>query len=566
MKTIAFRMDDVGSSSKLYEQHGRVRWPVLGISLPLAPFANWLFLKRTSPFQGWAPYRELDRADWENLFSLLRKYDARLTVAVTACWVEPDGSLTPFPSKFPGAASALRDGEAQGLVEIACHGLTHCVLEDGCFRPKRWASNRVYHREFYQWLPREHHKRHIFQAVEVLSSYFKNSILTMVPPGNVWCDTAEEYARQAGLRYLSCSVPAPDTGNGYLLRINHMDVLVFHDRDIVLRGPDYLENRLTVARQRGLSPSFIKDLGVSPVNHQAGAVRESQAGTRRLFEEQIDRHLHNYYWEQLGLKDWRERIAARTDEVPHQEIILRAIERFTGGIAGKKVLVVGSGWGGACVAARRLGAAEVVGIDVDAPVNEIASLRMDLEGLDRCCLTGVAERLPFRDGEFDYVHCFAVLEHVNNVRASLEEMVRVTRKGGHIFIFTINSLRPFERHYRVIYPPVLPRKIGRLYLKLLGRPPDFINTVNYLWPARIVKLLDGARDIEVENVAREYRDILFFARSYPDDDAPLPAASGKQGKRVPMRRLIASTLQNAFTGLWDRVFRTGDSTFLIRKR
>ena len=64
------------------------------------------------------------------------------------------------------------------------------------------------------------------------------------------------------------------------------------------------------------------------------------------------------------------------------------------------------------MAAKNLGAEEVIGIDIDDEANEIANLRMQLKGYKECCLHGVTEHIPFDDNYFDYVHCFTVLEHI----------------------------------------------------------------------------------------------------------------------------------------------------------
>jgi SAM-dependent methyltransferase/uncharacterized protein YbaR (Trm112 family) len=45
-----------------------------------------------------------------------------------------------------------------------------------------------------------------------------------------------------------------------------------------------------------------------------------------------------------------------------------------------------------------------------------------------------AERLPFESGVFDVVFCRSVLHHVQDMRRSLHEMLRVTRPGGKILL------------------------------------------------------------------------------------------------------------------------------------
>ncbi len=58
----------------------------------------------------------------------------------------------------------------------------------------------------------------------------------------------------------------------------------------------------------------------------------------------------------------------------------------------------------------------------------------------------VGEQLPFANDTFDVVFSHEVLEHVDNDRQVVREMVRVTRPDRHIAIFCPNRLWPWETH------------------------------------------------------------------------------------------------------------------------
>ena len=86
------------------------------------------------PVKRWGPYRELTAGAWERILDALGAAGARMTVALTAGWVEPDGRVTPYPQKFPEAAAVVREGARGGALEVANHGYTHCVLcSTACF-------------------------------------------------------------------------------------------------------------------------------------------------------------------------------------------------------------------------------------------------------------------------------------------------------------------------------------------------------------------------------------------------------------------------------------------------
>ena len=102
MKTL--RIDDIGASTKQFEQYGRQDFGWLHF-----PWANYSFLKRTWPFKKWGPYQELTTKEWTNYISIFRHFDIKPIVAITASWVDKNSQLTPFPEKFPEEATILKE-------------------------------------------------------------------------------------------------------------------------------------------------------------------------------------------------------------------------------------------------------------------------------------------------------------------------------------------------------------------------------------------------------------------------------------------------------------------------
>ena len=237
-QTLSLRLDDPGASSKRYEVYSDHRWNIKGINIS----ANWLFLKYMQPFKKWGPYREMTGSEWFKVFDVLERYKAKMTVAVTASWVKNKDSLISFDQRFPQEAAALKEGMQQGLVEIANHGLTHCVLQDNLFKPKLFEGNRKYHREFWHWLPIEIHEEHIQRSQEILHGFFENDIVTFVPPGNVYTEGTLEIAARHGLRYLSGDTEPGSSER--MLVLGNKDTIPFHDRELVLYGTEWLQDLL----------------------------------------------------------------------------------------------------------------------------------------------------------------------------------------------------------------------------------------------------------------------------------------------------------------------------------
>jgi ubiquinone/menaquinone biosynthesis C-methylase UbiE len=61
-------------------------------------------------------------------------------------------------------------------------------------------------------------------------------------------------------------------------------------------------------------------------------------------------------------------------------------------------------------------------------------------------LVAAAEQLPYASDTFDTLFSNEVIEHVNDDRASMSEIVRVLKVGGRAVIFCPNRWYPFETH------------------------------------------------------------------------------------------------------------------------
>src|SRR5712664_294024 len=96
-----------------------------------------------------------------------------------------------------------------------------------------------------------------------------------------------------------------------------------------------------------------------------------------------------------------------------------------------RVLDVGCGAGSVAKAVKRERPdLEVVGCDVSR--SALAVAEASPEGVN--FRAGEAEKLPFADGEFDFVWIFDVLEHVEKPEQVLREVARVLKPGGGFHI------------------------------------------------------------------------------------------------------------------------------------
>ena len=123
-----------------------------------------------------------------------------------------------------------------------------------------------------------------------------------------------------------------------------------------------------------------------------------------------------------------------------QERRLNLIRRWAS-VEGARILVDGCGIGMYVRALRRY-TPHVIGLDIDAKVLHAGAYDLHLPML--CQAAG--EHLPFPAHTFDTVLSHEVIEHVQDDRAAVAEMVRVLKPGGRAVIFCPNRLYYFETH------------------------------------------------------------------------------------------------------------------------
>lgn len=247
VQKLALRIDDIGASSKEHLYYTK-RW-----------YTNWGPLRDRRLFGKWAPYREMTARDWEHVFAILRRHGSKLTVGITATWAEADGTLVPFPDKFPREAQAIGEGVAAGLLEIANHGLTHCVLANRQYRRRLgYGSNRMYHREFWDWVSPDLQRAQLTRAQEILTRYYGVEITTFVPPGNVYSEATLAICDEIGFRILNCERPRLRGATERPRVIGDDQVVPFHDRELVIFGTDWLEHKIRSLPQP--PDRFVRDL------------------------------------------------------------------------------------------------------------------------------------------------------------------------------------------------------------------------------------------------------------------------------------------------------------------
>jgi len=160
---------------------------------------------------------------------------------------------------------------------------------------------------------------------------------------------------------------------------------------------------------------------------------------------------------------------------------------------GRLVLDVGGGPGFFARSFVRAGAS-YVGVELDAAGDSPA---------ESYAVRGSGTALPLRTAAVDVTYCSNVLEHVQDGARLLEELVRVTRPGGTIFLSFTPWLSPWGGHETAPWHYLGGRRAADRYARRNGRRPknDFGRT---LFAYRVSALLAWARGTDDVELVRAY--------------------------------------------------------------
>lgn len=202
----------------------------------------------------------------------------------------------------------------------------------------------------------------------------------------------------------------------------------------------------------------------------------------------LEAYYTRYYRDTLGIPGWRALVDVRLDDAAYEDRRVARLQEALGSpLAGRRLVNVGCGTAGFNAAATRAGAL-VWGVDTDVEAVRLAGLR---EGGGRV-LIAAAEALPFQSETFDIVYCYSTLEHVDDARRALAEMVRVLRRGGRLYVHTPDRRSCFETHYKIVWPPAMPHWARRAFLAARGRPTAFLDTLRLLSESECRALVEAA--------------------------------------------------------------------------
>ena len=224
-----------------------------------------------------------------------------------------------------------------------------------------------------------------------------------------------------------------------------------------------------------------------------------------MFSKELNKKITGYYeayYKLCGLKNYLALAQARLNEEVIESKRMWALQEVLGFkfAPPQKHFIMGAGAGGLAVVLKQEYGVEVSGCEPDTVALDIIKEKLKEKAINSAGFTGdFGEALSFESNQFDFVHCFTVLEHVQDVEKCLQEMIRIAKPNGLIYINTPNYDFPEERHYKIRFPfgpATMPRFFSYLYLFLRGLPLQFFKGLNLLTKKELNKMLSRYSDIE----------------------------------------------------------------------
>lgn len=198
----------------------------------------------------------------------------------------------------------------------------------------------------------------------------------------------------------------------------------------------------------------------------------------------VDKHFHrsSLREKERVINDW-------TNKIKNSKFLVEDFKKRIGDPLGKKVLDAGSGNGGTSIAFTLAGA-EVSGIEIEKDLYEISKNYAASEHLDINFYLYDGLKLPFENNCFDYAVSASVLEHTDSPVLYLNEILRVLKLGGALYLGFPNKMALRETHTQLLFLTYLPNFLRSIYIKLFNRSPIenyHLHFYNYFDLKKIIK-------------------------------------------------------------------------------
>lgn len=177
-----------------------------------------------------------------------------------------------------------------------------------------------------------------------------------------------------------------------------------------------------------------------------------------------------------------------------------------------KVLEIGAGFGSFALFCQPR--KHYTGIEPDKLSFQIIEERFKRAKVNNPVVVAKGEKLPFKKETFDLVVSFQVLEHVSDPFKIINEIGRVLKKDGYLYLAFPNYRSFWEPHYAIVFPNFLGKRCFYSWLKVTGRNTDFLKHLNFITVNQVTEGLKR-NDFEIIDTGKQLFVERFSAKTMP---------------------------------------------------
>lgn len=179
-----------------------------------------------------------------------------------------------------------------------------------------------------------------------------------------------------------------------------------------------------------------------------------------------------------SVKEKEKYIGDWVNKVEAAKGIVKDFKIRAGDPCGKKILDAGCGNGGVSIAFA-LSGAKLTGLEVEEELHLISVKHARAYNVDIDSVLYDGNKLPLNDNCFDAAVSVSVLEHTLDPVLYLQELLRVVKPGGIIYLAFPNKFWPKETHTGLWFLTYLPKILRPILIKLFNRNPLEDNSLHF---------------------------------------------------------------------------------------
>lgn len=171
----------------------------------------------------------------------------------------------------------------------------------------------------------------------------------------------------------------------------------------------------------------------------------------------------------------------KTRKKKAEKVLAVLLDYYSGETEHLKILDIGCSTGIiAYTLSEKFG--EVEGIDIDKNAVKFAKENYKKNNLNFTELDGM--HLNYPADSFDIVVCSHIYEHIPDMEKLIGEVYKILKPDGICFFAAVNRIKIMEDDHRLPFLSILPRSIGKWYLRIFRKEKNYYERTRTYWGLR----------------------------------------------------------------------------------